>query len=166
MTTVKDVLYAGETEGVQGLAGQLGSLGVLAAVLPEAVAPTRVAEAVWDLLDIPLGDLLVRGWEKHRLIEEAKKATDGQPGAIQQVRIAGHTLKSEHHPKIECDVDGRTIPLLTLRLVVSLTIDTLVVTVTEGQVAGMSPGKVKAVATLSAGGVELCRREVEAVSLV
>lgn len=161
--TVSELLFESRVDALVRLSGRLGTL-----VLPAAAAGIPagdLAAAVYDLLDIPLGDLVLRAWEKHRLVERACAETRHRPGVVQQVRLARHTLESVHRPRIECEAAGRTVPLLTLELALVFKIDAVVFRIADGEIAAVTPGTATAEASLKAGGVVLVDQHLAEVSL-
>jgi hypothetical protein len=88
--------------------------------LPAGISRDQSIEAILGLLDIPLADVLFAAWEQYNEVRKAKVETRDHPGTVQQVRIAGHTLTSTHHPSLQCDLDGKNLFVVQLQLDLSL----------------------------------------------
>ncbi len=162
-STVSEMLFESRLDALAQLSGRLEALALPAAVA--GVAAGDLAAAVYDLLDIPVGDLVLHAWEKHRLVEQACRETSGRPGVVQQVRVARHTLKSVHRPKIECETAGGSVPVLTLELALVFKIDAVVFRITGGEIVAVTPAAALAEASLKAGGVVLVDQHLAEVAL-
>jgi hypothetical protein len=116
----------------------------------------KVIEAILGLFDIPLADILLPAWEQYSDVREAMHKTRKQPGTVRQVRVAGHTFKSEHHPTLECDLDEVKIFELELDLDLELHFAGVVLTIARGEIISIGPGDATVTASLStAKGVPL-----------
>jgi hypothetical protein len=102
--------------------------------------PRPIADAIVDLLDLPITGLVLQAWTGRPAIEAACARTQGVPGATAFVVITGHTLRSRQRAQICLDVDGRPEVVLELDLAVVLTIDAVTITVIEGRVTGCVAG--------------------------
>jgi hypothetical protein len=124
--------------------------------LRAGVSRDQVITAVLGLLDIPLADVISGAWESYADVRKAMAETRGNPETDpRQIRIAGHTLTSTHHPSIEGELDGAVVFHLDLDLELSLHFDGVVVTVAAGKVVSIGPGDAVAAASLKAKGVTL-----------
>jgi len=109
----------------------------------------KVVEAILGLFDIPLTDLLLPAWEQYRDVREAMTKTREQPGTVRQVRVAGNTFKSQHHPTLECDLDEVKVFDLGLELDLSLHFVGVVLTIARGEIISIGPGDATVSASLS-----------------
>ena len=151
MTTVTELLYDKPEKAAPDLRKKLARLGVV--VPPATLAmspklPERIADAIASILRMPVGDLILTAWDKHQLVRQACQRTSRSPGASESVSIFEHTLKSTHLARVDLDVGGRRQPILDVRLDVTLRIDSLVVEVRDGAVAGWGAGTASAWAEL------------------
>jgi hypothetical protein len=112
------------------------------------ISRDQVVEAILGLFDIPLSDVLFPAWQQYRDVREAMAQTREQPGTVRQVRVAGHTLKSEHHPTLECDLDDVKVFELELELELSLHFTGVVVTIAHGDIQSIGPGDATVSASL------------------
>jgi hypothetical protein len=162
MTTVSEMLFDNPNDGAASLTHELETSNVLAGSL---VAAGDAAAAILDLLDIPAVGVVTEAWSKFAAVQKACEETRTHPGARQQVRAGHRTIRSTQHPRLEVDVDNQSIPLLTLELIVSLSVDAIVVTVTAGRISSVSLGDANGEATLTCGEMTLAKRTVHHVLL-
>jgi len=162
MTTVSDLLFDNPADGVAMLTHELESANVLTGDL---VPAGDAAAALLDLLDTPVGDLIVSAWDKFGTVQKACAETRAKPGSRQQVRVGHHSFQSTQHPRLEAEIDNKSIPLLTLDLILSLTVDGVVVTVAAGRVVTVALGDATGEIKLNCGDVTLAKRAVTGVVL-
>lgn len=112
------------------------------------ISRDQVIEAILGLFDVPLADILFPAWQQYRDVREAMAMTREQPGTVRQVRVAGHTLKSQHHPTLECDLDDVKVFELKLELDLSLHFAGVVVTIAQGEITSLGPGDATATVSL------------------
>jgi hypothetical protein len=149
--SLRQLLFPSEAAGKQNVDNHLDVL----VTLPAPVSREQVIAAVLGVLDIPLGDVIFRAWESFSEVRKAMAETRGHPESRQQVRVAGHTLTSTHHPTIECDLEGKKLFDLVLDLDLSLHFDGVVVTVGAGEIVAIGPGDAVGSASLKAKSIAL-----------
>jgi hypothetical protein len=163
-TTVREVLFASPDEKSR-LADALAEAGAVSTAALKVLPMDQIIDAVWDLLDLPLASVARAAWDRHERIQQAKSATSAKPGTLEKVRLATHTIRSAHHPKLEFDVAGASLPALSFDLDVSLRLEAAIITVTEGAIRDIAPAAAAAEATLAAGGKTLVKRQLASVTL-
>jgi hypothetical protein len=162
MTTVSDLLFDNPPDGVAMLTHELETANVLTGDL---VPAGDAAAAILDLLDTPVGGLIASAWDKFGTVQKACAETRAQPGSRQQVRVGHHSFQSIQHPRLEAEIDNKSIPLLTLDLALSLTVDGVVVTVAAGRVVSVALADTTGEIKLNCGDVTLAKRAVTHVVL-
>jgi hypothetical protein len=160
MTTVREMFFEDRANGVAALTHELSKVPT-----GDRVPRGDIAAAIFDLLDTPIGNLVVSAWSKFREVQTACAETDGKPGARQQVRVGRRTMQSIQHPRLEAEIDDESVLSLTFDLVVTLTVDAIVITVADGHVVTVGLGDVSGEATLSWKHVQLARGAAERVVL-
>jgi hypothetical protein len=145
-----------------------GALDLFSHGLPNA--SRQVADAIAGFLALPVGNLIFHAWGKHQAIKNACAQTAGRPGGVASVVVAEHMLETSQRPQVYIDIAGQHVHILDLVLLVTLHIDSAVVSVYEGRVNGCQPGEASATAELGVarpGGDShpLVRRELRRVSL-
>jgi hypothetical protein len=172
VTAIADLLFdqpqtAGEQIG-RHLAEKAAALGLLSHGLDNL--PQQIGQAAASLFDQPVGGLVMFAWAKQRAISAACASTKGIPGATESVVVADHSVETEQRPRIYLDVAGQRIALLELILTVTLHLESITITVTEGRVTDVGPGDASSTAELGVampGGhtYPLVRRELVRLSL-
>jgi hypothetical protein len=99
-----------------------------------------IADAVVDLLDVPVTGLVLQAWDDRPAVAAACARTRGVPGATAFVVVTEHTLRSRQRPQICLDGWDRPEVVLELDLEVVLTIEAVTITVIEGRVTGCVAG--------------------------
>ena len=124
--------------------------------LPAGMTRDEVVEAIWDLLDIPLADIIFPAWDQYEAIRQAKAETREHPEVTRKIDVGGHTLTSTHHPSLECDLEGKRLFVLQLELDLSFHFNGVAVTIARGEIEAIGPGDATVSATLkTATGVTL-----------
>lgn len=60
-----------------------------------------VGATIAELLNIPVSDIFVKSWKETDAIKELLAESRKSPGAVTNIELADHTIKSKHHPHIE-----------------------------------------------------------------
>lgn len=166
-TTLGDLLYgdggrparqAALQASIDGADLQLAAAGLVA-------ASTDVAAALVRLLDMPIGNLAIRAWSRHRDVDRARAETRATPGEREVVQLAAHTITSEQSPTVDVSAGGVHTTLLTLDLEVEIEVGLVAVVIENGEIVETTPGPTRASAKLSASDVVLAERELTLVDL-
>lgn len=168
MTAVSELLFEPDQRPEAALESSLARTGEnlgdvgLATV---TVTDSALSGAMAELLEEPVGNLAVRGWQYHQLVLEACERTKANPGSIEVVELFEHEVNSRQHPRLELLVDGVRVKVIQMELDVALKVDGVGLTITEGQITGWTPGTTVGSAELTASGVSLAKREHTLVDL-
>ncbi|GAA4199081.1 hypothetical protein [Microbispora amethystogenes] len=108
--------------------------GQLVAQLPEAGARL--------LHGITLGRVLAAGWQKSRELRAAavRSHEDGSRGKSAQVRLAAHSITSEHRPYVEVYSGERKVLTITFSVDLTFTIGLLYAGIRDGRLVTLHPG--------------------------
>ena len=105
MTTITDLLFSQpDQQGQQNqlLASLAGHTNLAQQLVGPYASPiSQVIPAVWKLLDMPAGNLAIRGWGKHREVVSAIEATKDTIGDRRVIRLTEHSIKSKQKPTID-----------------------------------------------------------------
>jgi hypothetical protein len=123
------------------------------------------AGALAELLDMPVGNLAVGAWQKHRRVRAACEQTRRRPRSRQIVRLMAHTVTARQEPTVELTISGTTHRLLVLVLEVKIQVSGVHVVVERGHIAAVRPGTASASATLSAAKVRLAHGSIPTIDL-
>lgn len=169
MTTLVNLLFADAATAPAAIEGRLNNSIVLANVLRAGgltVPSVDLAGAIVDLLDQPVGNLVLRGWATHRSIEKARVATAADDTAREVVRLFEHTIKSTQSPTVTASSKGIEVEVANLTLEVEVKISAANLVIERGEIAEVKTGSSTAKATLKAADVLLATRDFSPVDLV
>ena len=167
MTTVAQTLVAGGdalsqlTATVTQVLGRLGPLRLANLTVPTA----DVASSLATLLDVPIGNLALQGWQQHRDVAAARRSTAIHPGTREVVRLLEHRIESHQSPVIEVTVQGVPKEVLALDLDVEIEAASVDLVIEHGEIVAVESGPAIAKGTLSASDVVLASHEFQAADL-
>ena len=165
MTTLAALLYRDDRTAQADLEAALYNHGLMKSVVAWPGVLPQIAEGILAFLEMPISNLAVSAYQKHRHIEAARRETARSPGIPQVVQLMEHTIRSKLEPTVDIEVDGVTKTLLRLELVAEISVEAVTAVVQSGQVVDIAPGSATAKLTLSAAGVELAKAETQPVDL-
>jgi len=139
----------------------LAASGVLNPFARMGLTPPSVtgpnAGAVTEALDLGLGNIIVWGWQTHRALQEAARATLPGTGAPRHVGLAIHQITSVHHPQVDVIVDEQPPLTVTFDLTLLFRLEVLLLTVQRGRLVGLSPAGCQVGMTFGAHGMNVSR---------
>jgi hypothetical protein len=168
MTTLSQLLFDDEATGRRVLTRALGPAGTDVARLDVAglsVDPPQVSGALLRLLDLPLANVALEGWNQHARVAAARTRTAASPGSREVLDLGEHTVTWSQSPVLEAWVGGMSAELLSLDLDVEVRVTAVTLVVEGGRVAEVHPGPARARASLRAGGRTLASHELRSVDL-
>ena len=165
MTTLAALLYRDDRTAQADLEAALDNHGLMKSVVAWPGVLPQIAEGILAFLEMPISNLAVSAYQKHRHIEAARRETARSPGTPQVVQLMEHTIRSKLEPTVDIEVNGITKTLLRLELAAEISVEAVTAVVQSGQVVDIAPGSATAKLTLSAAGVELAKAETQPVDL-
>ena len=165
MTTLAALLYRDDRTAQADLEAALDNHGLMKSALAWPGVLPQIAEGILAFLEMPISNLAVSAYQKHRHIEAARRETARSPGTPQVVQLMEHTIRSKLEPTVDIEVNGVTKTLLRLELAAEISVEAVTAVVQSGQVVDIAPGSATAKVTLSAAGVELAKAETQPVEL-
>ncbi|MEL6985291.1 MAG: hypothetical protein AAFO29_22855 [Actinomycetota bacterium] len=167
MTTLGDLLYGpGDREDrATRLADAIEGGGLALSAAGLQADRGEVAASLARLLDMPIGNIAIRGWAKHRDVEKARAETRATPGEREVVQLASHTITSKQKPTVDISVAGVHHTILTLDLEVRIEVGLASLAIEEGEIVDTMPGPTVAGAKLSASGVVLAEHDLTMADL-
>jgi len=84
--------------------------------------------------------MLVRAWEKYKVLSEWTNNENFPPGRINNVDLIFHTVKSEHHPRLEIMVNGIKTQEIEFKVELSLLIHAITLKLQDGRIKEISAG--------------------------
>jgi hypothetical protein len=167
MTTIARTLVDGAESGdtlTSAVAGVLTRLPPVA-VAGLTVPSTDLSAALSALLDVPIGNLALRGWQQRREVVDACRRTATEAGAREVLRLLDHRIVSRQSPTLEVLLDGVRVVLLELDLTVEIEVNGVDLVIEHGAVQDARPGSATARADLRAWDVVLAEHEFQPVDL-
>ena len=166
MTTLASLLYRNDKTAQADLEAALRNRKLMQIALAWPGVLPQITKGVLTFLEIPIVDVAVAAYQKHRLIEIASRETARSPGTSQVVQLMEHTIRSKLEPTIDIDISGVTKTLFRLELATEISVDSVTAVVQSGHVVDIAPGSATAEITLSAAGVELAKANTQPVELI
>ena len=120
------------------------------------VAHREVQRAIVGLLDIKLGTIVLRAWQRHGALMSAANRTVN--GGRELVLLADPTVSSTHRPHVELVIDGAEIGRVAALIELSLQLTGINAIVERGSVIGLDGGSVAASAKFSIEDVPIASR--------
>ncbi len=116
----------------------------------------ELANVTTGLMDLPILQLLLAGWQKYDALQDAARRTAGT-SLVEVVDLAVHRITSVHHPYVEILVDEKLLATMHFHLSLEFLIRALVVSVSDGRIVAFHSGDTDLEAVLSMEDVELRR---------
>lgn len=129
-----------------------------------AVAEEAVRELAGEL-DQPLAHVVRRACESDGEVGPHCRRAGGHGDRPVTATLGQQTVSHSETARVELETTGLTQLLLELTLTVELAFTLLKIDIVGGRVVKVHPSEIVASATLTADGVELCRREDVAMTL-
>ncbi len=128
-------------------------------------SPGMFAEGVKNSIasscDMSIGGILAAAWSKRR---ELLKYLD-KPDATNYLRLAKHTVNSDHKPEIEVLLNEKAVAKLQFDVKFKLEIDGANLMIHEGMIKKVTAVSGKASCTISYKGYELYKKESQQIDL-
>jgi hypothetical protein len=166
MTTIASLLFGSPHEGRAAVERALErALGPLTALRVGGISvpSVEVVDAVSALLELPVGNLALKGWEQQRNVAESLERTRHDPSGREVVELLQHRIRSRQRPTVDVDFDGVRSTVLELDVDVELMVSSAELIIERGRVSSVRNGPTRGHARLSASGVTLAERELTSV---
>lgn len=120
------------------------------------VARREIRQALIEVLDIKLANVVLRAWQRHgALLAAAQRTTNG---GREVVLLADHTVTSRHSPHVDLIIDGMDIARISAAIVLTLRITGVNAIVERGALSGLEGGAIDAAAKFSVEDVPIASR--------
>ncbi|MBI3675698.1 MAG: hypothetical protein HY243_03680 [Proteobacteria bacterium] len=144
--TLKDMFATDPSKPIADQADIGALLSVVTAataVLPPAVGSTIVAafrQALDEVLQLNLGDVLQASWGKAAALRDAILATLKDPESVALVPLLDHKITSTHKPHIDLMLGTKCLARITLDVSLNLALKGVMLEVQRGRIAGLKAG--------------------------
>jgi hypothetical protein len=125
----------------------------------------KIAEQIAAALSLPIKKILVSAWQKKRLFDQYRDRSESESDETILLPLAEHTIRSEHHPRIEVFFNGRLIHTITLDIALHLDLEGFMLTLRGGKLMDIQTGKCQAKGRVMYDKATLLKKDSEALSL-
>jgi hypothetical protein len=161
MTPIITLVHEGSGDATRELEHKLATVVVVSDVVSQLVnvknPVPELAAKITELLESPVGTLVDSAWSAHRAVRDAIAETSSNPNASRDVSLDDEQLTISDTLSVKFDHVVKATIAPTLNLV--LDIESLVITVVGGQIAGIGKLNAKASGNLMLDGHVLLSRE-------
>ena len=145
--------------GADMLAGLKGKL-------PAGEAMTKAVEqAMEEIFETSVGDVLQESWEKVDGLMEALKHSREHPDTVAFVPLMDHSVGSTHSPKIDLFVGQKRLAELALQIELNLHLKGVALELRGGRIVGLRSGHCAGEGVCSLGGKSLIERKTPDIAL-
>ena len=130
------------------------------------VARREIRRALIEMLDVKVGNVVLRAWDRHgALLAAAQRTTTG---GREVVLMADHTVTSKHSPHVDLAIDGVDIARISSAIVMSLRIIGVNAVVERGELVAVEGGSIVASTKFSIEDVPIASRSrtIDAVATI
>lgn len=117
-----------------------------------------------EALNLEIGELLVKGYQKHHEIIQYRDKENPESG-FHQVNLVEHSLESKHSPKFEVLVNKQPRIGLTFEVTLQLKFSGGVLLIRDGKIMKITTGSCKGSGKIDFEGVTILKKETAAYDL-
>lgn len=157
--SVQDLLFDSKPQGRNDVRRKMEEMPAGADLKDEVAQKSRLIK--WDVVsgvlldrameiaDIPLGKILLSGWQKYGEIEKFADPQSYPPEDTELVSLLEHTLQSQHKSSLEILFKGKRVKLIDFTVSTELTLEGVVLQIRGGRVMAIEAGTVKGKASFA-----------------
>jgi hypothetical protein len=162
--------FGNPRDGLAAAADKLRDDGLRTAAAKSKPALRLAAEEIRGALEdmlrkLDLVQLAARAWVTLEDLQKYRDRGKYPPDVATVVSLAEHTVRSEHHPRIELLLNGKTVTSLELDLEFAAVFEGLALTVQDARICRVGTGRCRAEVSLSYKDNELWSQESPNVAL-
>jgi hypothetical protein len=124
------------------------------------ILTSQIADALAQILDLDLTQIVLDGWSKHRELLAAARKTARSPGRTEEVQLADHRISSRHQPAIEVYLNGSRVATVQLELEVWIDLQSVIALVRGGRLVEIRAGDTGVGARLATAGHDIAERRI------
>jgi hypothetical protein len=125
----------------------------------------RGPNALLDLLDLDVMEVLAAGWNKYRVLSEFADPDRHPADESNDVALDDHSLSMTYRPALEITVDGVKRGSIEFTLTVALQLKAVILIIKGGRIMGLRTGSCSGKVTLDLDGAEIVNHDLAAVDL-
>jgi len=159
-------LHWSAVEGEKKLTHLKSTLAAAASSIPWRFANDSILRQVPSLLNVGLlDDVLLKVWNEGKLFQKYLDPEKYRAQDAVHVALAEHTVKSEHHPRLEILVNGEPMGTIDFEATVKIEVEGAVVEVRDGRIWKVSAGNLRVEGELSCEGVILAQAKSKKIHI-
>ncbi len=125
----------------------------------------QVRETFPALFQIPVADLLLKGWDAFEKVDITDDSVTGRPESRVHIPLYSRTFTTKHHPRIELYYQGAKVGELLFTFTLKLHFESLDLVFDNGRLHEIRPGRCEGKTELSLGGQVILMRTLHKVEL-
>ena len=118
-----------------------------------------------DMLDIKILDIMVKAWNKYKILLKYLDKEKYPPEETFLVPLAEHTIKSEHHPSIDILINDKPVGKIEFSITFSIMLEGIILKIQDGKIKGITTGTCKGKGTLACENVVILEKKTESIPL-
>jgi len=163
MTTLTEVLFDSPEHAKETISTRLGDIALVASLIAGLAQPglsRQIADRIVDALNSPLAPLIEQAWSSYDEVRATCEQTK-EPYTPPAVVVLGSATLELHAP-IEVTVHSAQRPPehLTLDVELTVTVDHITLTISNGQIVSTTAATPTVDAKLSSGGLLIAQRKM------
>ena len=129
------------------------------------VKTSALLDPIGELLDVSLGDIIVRAWTENKLFEKFLDPEKYNPQESILISLKKHKVSSSHKPYIDVSLNGKKIDTIDFQIDLTLTLEGVVLKIRDGRVCEIQSGTMKGSGTVKCEGLVLLKRDTGSINL-
>jgi len=125
----------------------------------------EIMKKLEDLLNVNIPDIMVAAWSKYRTIREYLDSEKYPPDETLLVPLAGHTIRSEHHPYVEILINDEPVGKINFNINLALVLEGITLKIKGGKIREILTGSCKGKGTIKCENFIILEKETESFSL-
>lgn len=125
----------------------------------------EISKKIDELLNIDLAYIMVRAWNKYRILLKYRDREKYPPTETLLVPLAEHTIRSQHHPYIEILINDTQVGKIVFNINISLSLKGIILKIQDGRIKGIRTGTCKGKGRVKLEDIVILERETESITL-
>ncbi|HEY54975.1 MAG TPA: hypothetical protein G4N91_01660 [Dehalococcoidia bacterium] len=118
-----------------------------------------------EILDIGILDIMVKAWNKYKILLKYLDKEKYPPGETFLVPLAEHTIKSEHRPSIEILINDQPAGKIEFSISISIMLEGVILKIQDGKIKGITTGTCKGKGAFACENVVLLEKKTASIPL-
>jgi hypothetical protein len=118
-----------------------------------------------DMLDIKVLDIMVKAWNKYKILLKYLDKEKYPPDETFLVPLAEHTINSEHRPSIDILINDQPVGNIEFSITFSIMLEGIILKIQDGKIKGINTGTCKGKGTLKCENVVILEKKTASIPL-